>query len=70
MTRPGQYYIRVGSFSTEARAGVAARQVGGSVQVAGRYWRVRSGPYASETAAKAALGPVAAKGYRDARITR
>jgi|CXWL01.1.fsa_nt_gi rare lipoprotein A len=69
-TRLGQYYIQVGSFSTEARAGVAARQVGGSVQVVGRYWRVRSGPYASETAAKAALGPVAAKGYRDARITR
>lgn len=67
--RPGQYYIQVGSFSTAARAGVAARQVGGSVQAAGKYWRVRTGPYASDAAAKAALGPVAAKGYRDARIT-
>lgn len=69
-SRPGGYYVQVGAFSTEARAGVAARQVGGSIQPAGKYWRVRTGPYASEAAAKAALGPVAAKGYRDARITR
>lgn len=68
--RSGGYYVQVGAFSTEARAGVAARQVGGSIQPAGKYWRVRTGPYASEAAAKAALGPVAAKGYRDARITR
>lgn len=66
----GQYYVQVGSFSTGARAAVAAKQVGGDVHPAGKFWRVRTGPYANEAAAKAALGPVAAKGYRDARITR
>ena len=66
----GQYYVQVGSFSTEARAAVAAKQVGGDVHPAGKFWRVRTGPFANEVAAKAALGPVAAKGYRDARITR
>lgn len=66
----GQYYVQVGAFSTEARARTAAAQVGGSVTTAGKYWRVRTGPYATEVAAKAALGPAAAKGYRDARITR
>lgn len=67
---PGRYYVQVGSFSTEARAAVAAKQVGGDVHPAGKFWRVRTGPFANEVAAKAALGPVAAKGYRDARITR
>jgi rare lipoprotein A len=66
----GRYFIQIGAFSTEARAAAVARQVDGSVQAAGKYWRVRTGPYASEAAAKAALGPVAAKGYRDASIIR
>ncbi len=64
------YFLQVGSFSTEARANIAAKQVGGSSQANGKYWRVHTGPYPSEEAAKAALGPVVAKGYRDARITR
>jgi rare lipoprotein A len=64
------YFVQVGAFSTEARANSAAKQVGGSSQASGKYWRVRTGPYPSEAMAKAALGPVVAKGYRDARITR
>lgn len=64
------YYVQVGAFSSEANARTAAKQVGGSFQAAGKFWRVRTGPFASETLAKAALGPVVAKGYRDARITR
>lgn len=66
----GHIFIQIGAFSTRARAATAARQVGGSIQAAGKFWRVRTGPYVSEAAAKAALGPVAAKGYRDARIIR
>lgn len=66
----GQYHVQVGAFSTEARARAAAAQVGGNVQAVGKYWRVRTGPYPNAAAAKAALGPVAAKGYRDAKITR
>lgn len=69
-TVASQFYVQVGAFSTEARAKTAAAQVGGSVTPAGKFWRVRTGPYSSEAAAKAALGPAAAKGYRDARITR
>ena len=64
------FFIQVGAFSAEARANIAAKQVGGSSEANGKYWRVRAGPYPSEAAAKAALGPVVAKGYRDARITR
>lgn len=66
----GAYFVQVGAFSTEARANIAAKQVGGTVQASGKYWRVRTGPFANTAAAKAALGPVTAKGYRDARITR
>ena len=66
----GAYYVQVGAFSTETRANVAAKQVGGSSQASGKYWRVRTGPYSTEISAKAALGPVVAKGYRDARIIR
>ena len=64
------FFVQVGAFSTEARANIAAKQVGGSSQTSGKYWRVRTGPYLTEAMAKAALGPVVAKGYRDARITR
>lgn len=70
-TKPDEaLFVQVGAFSTQARANSAATQVGGTVQPAGKYWRVRTGPYADMKTAKAALGPVAAKGYRDARITR
>ena len=70
VTASGAYFVQVGAFSTEARANIAAKQVGGTVQASGKYWRVRTGPFANTAAAKAALGPVTAKGYRDARITR
>jgi rare lipoprotein A len=66
----GGYYIQVAAFSSEARAQSAARSVGGTVQRAGSVWRVRKGPYVSESAARENLGAVAAKGYRDARVTR
>lgn len=70
-TKPDEaLFVQVGAFSTQARANSAATQVGGTVQPAGKYWRVRTGPYADMKTAKAALGPVTAKGYRDARITR
>lgn len=66
----GSYYVQVGAFSSAENASRAAKQVGGSVTQAGKFWRVRTGPFETEASAKAALGPVAAKGYRDARITR
>jgi rare lipoprotein A len=73
-TRPtassGSYFIQVGAFSAQARAASLAKKVGAGVAQVGSVFRVRMGPYASEADARAALGGVKAKGYRDARITR
>ncbi len=66
----GKYYIQVAAFSSRANAQAAARAVGGQVVASGNVFRVRKGPYASDVSARAALGGVAAKGYRDARIVR
>jgi rare lipoprotein A len=64
------FYVQVAAFGSETRARATAGQVGGNVQQAGTIWRVRKGPFETEAAALAALGPIASKGYRDARITR
>jgi rare lipoprotein A len=66
---PGNTYIQIAALSDQGRATALAKKVGGSVQASGKIWRVRAGPYANEAAARAALGPLAAKGYRDAQIT-
>jgi rare lipoprotein A len=67
----GAFYIQVAAFSSDASAKSLAARLGrgASVQQAGQYWRVRMGPYASEEKAQAALGTLAAKGYRDVRLT-
>jgi rare lipoprotein A len=64
------WYLQVAAFSSEPRARAAASRIGGSVIRAGSVYRVRSGPYASEAAARGAVGAMAAKGYPGARITR
>ncbi len=64
------YYVQVAALSSRWKAQQVAKQIGGGVQPAGNLFRVRKGPYPSEAAARAALGPLVAKGYRDARITR
>jgi rare lipoprotein A len=66
----GDYFIQIGAFSTQARALAFAKKAGALVVSAGNVWRVRTGPYADEQTARAALGPLATKGYRDARVTR
>lgn len=66
----GGYYVQVAAFSTRQRADAAARSVGGSIQQSGSVWRVRKGPYPSETVAREAIGSIVAKGFRDARVTR
>jgi rare lipoprotein A len=66
----GNYFVQIGAFSSEARAAAFARSAKAQVVSAGSLWRVRTGPYADEASARAALGPLAAKGYRDARVTR
>jgi rare lipoprotein A len=67
---PLGYYVQVAALSSRWKAQQVARQIGGGIQPAGNLFRVRKGPYPNEAAARAALGPLAAKGYRDARITR
>lgn len=64
------WYVQVGAFANAANARATAARVGGGIVQAGRLHRVRTGPYASEAAARAALGGLAAKGYRGARVTR
>lgn len=69
-TVSGGYFVQVAALSSRWKAQQVAKQIGGGIQPAGNLFRVRKGPFASEAAARAALGPLAAKGYRDARITR
>ncbi len=66
----GGWYLQVAAFSTEARAAASAARVGGTVIRAGSIFRVRTGPYPSHGAARAAVGAMAAKGYPGARVTR
>lgn len=64
------FYVQLGAFSSEERAQAFAQKAGASVLASGSLWRVRMGPYGDEATARAALGPLAAKGYGDARVTR
>ncbi|MFT3967939.1 MAG: SPOR domain-containing protein [Sphingobium sp.] len=64
---PG-YVIQVAALSSRARADALARSIGGHVQGAGSVFRVRKGPYPTEAAARAALPPIRAKGFADARV--
>ena len=66
----GRFVVQVGAFSNRDNAQSAAVKVGGSVSAAGKLWRVRMGPFAGETEAKAALAKAKAAGYSDARIQR
>ena len=64
----GGFVVQAAAFSTEARADRAAAALGGFVMQAGRYWRVRTGPFATRGEAEASLANVRRAGYSDARI--
>ena len=66
----GNYVVQVGAFSTESRASAAAKSVGGHVSKAGKLWRVRMGPFASDAEARSALATAKAKGFGDALVQR
>ncbi len=66
----GKFLVQVGAFSSHDNAQGAAAKIGGSVSAAGKLWRVRMGPFASDAEAKAALAKAKAGGYSDARIQR
>ena len=66
----GNYFVQIASFGSETRARTLADRAGGKVAKVGTVWRVLTGPYANEAAARSALSQAVAKGYRDARISR
>lgn len=73
-TRPapaasGDYVAQVGAFSSRARADALAKKLGASVDASndGRLFRVRLGPFASESQAATAARQ---KGYPQARVYR
>lgn len=67
-TRKGAFAIQVAAFSVEANAHKAAKQLGGQVSRAGKFWLVRLGPFANRAQAEPALEKAKHAGYRDARI--
>ena len=66
----GKWAIQVAAFSTKDRADAVAAKLGGQVSPAGKLWRVRMGPFATQAEAQAALAKAKAAGYSDARIQR
>ena len=66
----GALVVQVGAFSTDARGAEAAHKVGGKVSQAGKYFRVRMGPFSTRGEAEAALAKAKHAGYSDARIQR
>ncbi len=64
------WFVQIAALSNGQNAQALARQIGGRIRLQQGLYRVLSGPYATLAQARAALGPLAAKGYPDARITR
>lgn len=64
------WFVQIAALSNGQNAQALARQIGGRVRLQQGLYRVLSGPYSTLAQARAALGPLAAKGYPDARITR
>lgn len=64
----GKWVVQVAAFSSQASARKVAGQLGGGVSQAGRFWRVRLGPYTNRAQAAPALEKARRAGYSDARI--
>ena len=64
----GNFVVQAGSFSVEANAKKVASAIGGTIDQSGKYYRVRTGPFASRVEAKASLAKVMDAGYSGARI--
>jgi rare lipoprotein A len=66
----GGFFIQVAAVADRARAEDIAELLAARVEPAGSLWRVRMGPYRSETEATTALAQVRTRGYQDARLVR
>ncbi|RIV80944.1 sporulation protein SsgA [Aurantiacibacter xanthus] len=62
------FVVQAATFSNQTNAERAARALDGMVSPSGRFYRVRTGPFASRAEAEASLAKVRAAGYSDARI--
>ena len=60
--------MQAAAFADRSRADRVARDIGGQVTQAGRFYRVRTGPFATRGEAEASLANVQRAGYSDARI--
>lgn len=68
-TQAGSYVVQVAAFSSKERASGAAKRCGGFVdQSANGLWRVRMGPYDSQTKARDGVAAAAKSGFQGARI--
>ncbi len=65
---PGEFVVQAAAFSNEANATRAAKAVGGFIEPAGRFYRVRLGPFADRKQAEAALAKARNAGYGSARV--
>ncbi|MGV2496345.1 SPOR domain-containing protein [Pelagerythrobacter aerophilus] len=68
-TPAGRFVVQAAAFSRKENADRAAGALGGFVSKAGRFYRVRMGPYTTRGQAEAALAKVRAAGYSDARVS-
>lgn len=66
----GGWFIQVAAVGTRARAEEIAEFVAGRVEPVGTLWRVRMGPYKSQSDATSALAQVRSDGYQEARLVR
>ena len=64
----GGFVVQAATFANQDNAERAALTLDGSVSQSGRYYRVRTGPFATRAEAEASLAKVRAAGYSDARI--
>ncbi len=71
-TDAGNYVVQVAAFSSRSRADQLARQLGANVVVTAdsKLFRVRYGPYRTETEAKAGIATAKQKGYPQAKLYR
>lgn len=65
----GAFVVQAATFASEANAERAAEALDGFISPAGRFYRVRIGPYATRGQAEAALAKVRAAGYSDAKVS-
>lgn len=65
---PSGYAVQIAAFGSAERAKELASRVGATAMQSGSVWRVRFGPYPSQTAAQSGVRLARTKGFNDVRI--